>query len=100
MIKNLPANAGDTGDVGLVPGSGRSPGVENGNLLHFSCLEDSMDRVAWWATVCRLAKSLDLTKHISTHSLRGIHYLFTVNILNLFIDLITLSTGGNFNLNV
>ena len=98
MIKNLPANAGDTGDVGLVPGSGRSPGVENGNLLHFSCLEDSMDRVAWWATVCRLAKNLDMTKHISMHSLRGIHYLFTVNILNLFIDLITLSTGGNFNL--
>ena len=51
VIKNLPANAGDTGDLGLGPGSGRSPGVENGNLLHFSCLENSMDRVAWWASL-------------------------------------------------
>ena len=100
MIKNMPANAGDTGDMGLVPGSGRSPGVGNGNLLHFSCLENSMDRGAWWATVCGVAKSLYMTKHVSMHSLKGIHYLITVNILNLFMYLITLSTGGNFNLNV
>ena len=100
MIKNMPANAGDTGDLGLVPGSGRSPGIGNGNLLHFSCLENSMDRGAWWATVCGVAKSLYMTKHVSMHSLKGIHYLITVNILNLFMYLITLSTGGNFNLNV
>ena len=100
MIKNMPANAGDTGDMGLVPQSGRSPGVGNGNLLHFSCLENSMDRGAWWATVCGVAKSLYMTKHVCKDSLKGIHYLITVNILNLFIDLITLSTGGNFNLNV
>ena len=43
VVKNLPANAGDTG---LVPGSGRSPGVGNGNLLQYSCLENSMDRGA------------------------------------------------------
>ena len=96
----MPANAGDTGDMGLVPGSGRSPGIGNGNLLHFSCLENSMDRGAWWATVCGVAKSLYMTKHVSMHSLKGIHYLITVNILNLFMYLITLSTGGNFNLNV
>ena len=51
MIKNLPAGAKDTGDTGLIPGSGRSPGVENGNPLQYSCLENSMDRAAWWATV-------------------------------------------------
>ena len=39
MIKNLPAGAGDTGDLGLIPGSGRSPGGENGNSLQYSCLE-------------------------------------------------------------
>ena len=43
VVKNLPANAGDTGDVGLIPGSGRSPGVGNGNLLQYSCLENSTE---------------------------------------------------------
>ena len=46
MVKNPPANAGDAGDVVSVPGSGRSPGVKNGNLLRYSCLENSMDRGA------------------------------------------------------
>ena len=57
MVKNLPANAGDAKDVGLIPGSGRSPGVGNGNPLQYSCLENSMDRGAWWATVHGAAKS-------------------------------------------
>ena len=48
VVKNLPANAGDTGDVGSVPGSGRSPGVGNGNLLQYSCLENSMDSILAW----------------------------------------------------
>ena len=43
-VKNPSANAGDARDVGLIPGSGRSPGVENGNSLQYSCLENSMDR--------------------------------------------------------
>ena len=56
MVKNSPANAGDPGDAGLIPGSGRS--VEgNGNPLQYSCLENSVDREAWWATVHRVAKS-------------------------------------------
>ena len=46
MVKNLPANAGDTGDMGLIPGSGRSPGGGNGNLLQYSCLENFLDRGA------------------------------------------------------
>ena len=55
-------NAGDTGYAGLIPGSGRSPGVGNGNPLQYSCLENSMDRGAWRATVHGAAKSRDMTE--------------------------------------
>ena len=48
MVKNLPANAGDTGSI---PGSGRFPGGGNGNTLQYSYLGNPMDRGAWWATV-------------------------------------------------
>ena len=51
MVKNLLASAGDTRDVGSVPGLGRSPGEGNGNLLQYSCLENAMDRGPWQATV-------------------------------------------------
>jgi len=51
VVKNPPASAGDTGDVGLTPGSGRSPGGGNGNTLQYFCLENFMNRGAWWATV-------------------------------------------------
>ena len=54
MVENLLANAGDPG---LIPGSGRSPGEGHGNPLQYSCLEYSMDRGAWWATVHGVAKS-------------------------------------------
>ena len=47
VVKNPPANAGDIGDAGLIPGSERSPGSGNGNPLQYSCLENSMDRGAW-----------------------------------------------------
>ena len=57
MVKNLPAYARDAREKGLVLGSGRSPREENGNPLQYSCLEDSMDRGAWWATVYRVTKS-------------------------------------------
>ena len=56
MVKNLPANAGDKGSI---PGSGRSPGEGNDNPLGYSCLGNSMDRGAWWATVHGMAKGLD-----------------------------------------
>ena len=56
-LKNPPASTGDTGDVGSIPGSGRSPGGGNGNPLKYSSLENSMDRGAWWATVYGVAKS-------------------------------------------
>ena len=57
VVKNLPTSTGDTEDVGSVPESERSPAVRNDNLLQCSCLEDSMDREAWWAIVPRAAKS-------------------------------------------
>ena len=66
VVKNLPANAEDTRDMGLISGSGRSPGVGSGNSLQYSCLENSMDRGTWWDTVHEVAKELDTTEH--THS--------------------------------
>ena len=47
VVKNLPANAGDVRDTGLIPGSGRSTGEENGNPLQHSCLGNPLDREAW-----------------------------------------------------
>ena len=57
-VKNPPADAGDTGSI---PGSGRSPGGGRGDPLRYSCLENPMDRKAWWATVRGVAKELDTT---------------------------------------
>ena len=58
MVRNLPANAGDEGSI---PGSGRPLGEGNGNPLQYSCLGHPMDRVAWWATVHRVAKESNMT---------------------------------------
>ena len=60
--KESTCNVGDMGDTVSIPGSGRSPGVGNGNPLQYSCLENSMDRGAWRATVHRAAKSRDMTE--------------------------------------
>ena len=57
VVKNPPANAGDTGDMALIPGLGRSPGEGNGNALQYSCLGTPIDRGAWRATVHRVTKS-------------------------------------------
>ena len=57
MVKSLPAKAGDPRDVDSFPWSGRSPGVRNGNPLQYSCLENSMDRGAWQATIHGVEKS-------------------------------------------
>lgn len=62
MVKNLPANTGDTRDTGSIPGLGRLPGEENGNPLQYFCLENPMVREAWWAIVYRVAKSWTLLK--------------------------------------
>ena len=50
MVKNLTANAGNTGKVGSILESGRSPGEGNGNPLQYSCLENCIDKGVWWAT--------------------------------------------------
>ena len=57
IVKNPPANAEDTRYTGSIPGLGRSPGVGNGNPLQYSCLENSVDRGAWQATVHKVRKS-------------------------------------------
>ena len=61
VVKNLPANAEDIRDAGLIPGSGRSSGGGYGNPIQYSCLENPMDRGAWWATVHGVSKSQILT---------------------------------------
>ena len=67
VIKNLPANAGD---VGLIPGLGRSPGERNSNPVQYSCLENPMYKGAWWATVHEVAKDSDLTYQMNNNSNR------------------------------
>ena len=64
LLKKLPANAGDIRDSGSILGSGRSPGEGNGKPLQYSCLENPMDRGAWWATVQRVAKSRTCLKQL------------------------------------
>ena len=55
--KESTCNGGDTGDPGSIPGSGKSPGKGHGYPLQYPCLENHMDRGAWWATVCGVTKS-------------------------------------------
>ena len=57
MVKNSPASAGDVRDTGSIPGSGRFPGGGHGKPLQYSCLENPMDRGAWWAMVHGVAQS-------------------------------------------
>ena len=67
MVKHLAYNAGD---LGSIPGSGRSSGEGNGNPLQYSCLENPMDRGAWWAIVHRVAKSQTLLSDFTSKSLQ------------------------------
>ena len=61
VMRNLPTNAGDPSDAGSIPGTGRSSGTGNGNMLQYSCLENPMDMGAWRATVHRAPES-DMTE--------------------------------------
>ena len=56
VVKNPPASAVNSRDTGSIPGLGRCPGEGNGKPLQFSCLENTMDSGAWWATVCKIAR--------------------------------------------
>ena len=68
--KNLPANAGDIRDVGLVPESGRCPAGRHDNTLQYPCLENPVDRGAWRATVHRVTQSRTQLKRLTTHTCR------------------------------
>ena len=63
MVKNAPANTGDTGSI---PGSDRLPGGGHGNPLQYSCLGNPVDRGAWWATICESVE-MDMTKRLTHH---------------------------------
>ena len=65
-VRNPPAMQEPAGDTGLIPGSGRSPGEGHGNTLQHSCLENPMDRGAWWASV-HLVAELDTTEATCRH---------------------------------
>ena len=66
VVKNLPASAGDSRDVGSISGSGRHPGQGNGNPLQYSSLEKPMDRGAWWAAVYGVTDTTEATEHMHT----------------------------------
>ena len=66
--KGPACNEGDAGDMGSIPGLGRSPGGRHGNPLQYSCLENPVDRGAWWATVHGVAKSRTHLKQLSTYA--------------------------------
>ena len=67
VVKNLPANAGDIRDRGSIPGLGGSPGGGHGRPLQYSCLENPMDRGAWWVMVHSVMKSQTRLERLSTH---------------------------------
>ena len=69
--KNPPADSGDMRDAGSIPGSGRSPGGGRENSLQHSCLENPMDRGAWWATIHGVRNSRTRLKRHSTHTHNG-----------------------------
>ena len=85
------ASACNVGDLGSIPGSGRSPGEGNGNSLQYSCLENPMDRGAWWATVHGVAKSQtrlsDFTSlHFTFHPSAKVLKAFLQNFIELTKD--------------
>ena len=94
--KNLPASGGDARDAGLIPVFGGFPGGGNGNSLQYSCLGNSMDRRAWWATVHRVAKSQDMTEHAYTalHNAKA-HSLCLVGRQEIFFDWLVVSLSKN-----
>ena len=81
LVKNPPANAGD---VGCIPGLGRSPGGGNGNPLQYSCLENPMDRGAWWVTVHGIEKSQTWLSNWACTHIPVLYKIFLYRVLSLF----------------
>ena len=95
VVKNLPANAGDGRDAGLILGWGGSPGVGNGNPLQYSCLKIFLGREAWWTKVHGVTKSRTRLTHIHTSTYQSVSFwvlelylhfelLLHVNVYNLY----------------
>ena len=82
-VKNLPANSGDTREVGLIPGLGKTPRVGNGNPLQYSCLENSMNRGVCWVTVHGVAE-LDKTEHTYMHNKEVHRIKYNQSVLDTF----------------
>ena len=81
-VKNLPAKAGDTRDLGLITGLEKPPGEGNGTPLQYSGLENSTVRGVWWATVHRVTKSHTRLKRLSTHAVdTHIHTQIHIHVL-------------------
>ena len=93
VLKNPPASTRDPREVDSIRGSRRSPGVRNGNLLQYSCLESSIDRGAWWAIVHGVTKMLDMNEWLSMNTCGAIehqlfHYhkhFFTVGVFDIML---------------
>ena len=80
VVKNVPVNAGDVRDTGSIPGSGWSSGEGHGNPLQYSCLENPVDRGAWWATVHRFRKSRTRLKRLHRHTRIFSHHVFCTSL--------------------
>ena len=78
VVKNLPANAGATGDTSSIPELGRYPGVRNGHPVWYSCLGNPMDRGAWRATVHGIAKESDMTWWLTKQPLFYCHFYLSI----------------------
>ena len=90
--KDSTCSAGATGDMGSIPGSGRSPGGGCGSLIQYSCLENPMNRGAWRATVHGIAKSHTRLKKFTSHETGGLPFL-SVRSFDSMFQLIKLKTG-------
>ena len=82
VVKISPAHAEDAADVSLIPGSARSLSEGNGNPLQYSCLGNSVDRGAWWATIHGVAKSQDITERVCTKYTRECRIAFLESKIN------------------
>ena len=97
LVKNPFANATDIRDPGLISGSGRSPGGGHGNLLQYFCLENSMDRGTWWATVHGVAES-DMTDLVIWCTCAHTSHTFGVNIKKTTVFLNPSNFSDSFKL--